>query len=303
MDELIEYIKAKKGKISWSSNFIGSYLDYINEEYIKLKMDTRGEYIYYLYHNNRLPNSICECGSKKKFNSFKNPYRKYCSSKCANNYSMTEEKKKKISIIAKENYNNFSEKKKEMMVAKQKESFKKNWTEEDSKRYSKIMKERHRNLTEEEKEKRAKKISASLKKSLKAKVQRIKRSKLVAAALREYIKSLKDSELKAFKKKLREKNGIKDEERHLFKNYKKLAWYYTNKNLEEIENIELRSMHMHLDHKFSILEGFKQGISPEIIGSNLNLEILEAKINCSKQDKCSITKEVLISSFEKLIGD
>ena len=105
------------------------------------------------------------------------------------------------------------------------------------------------------------------------------------------------------KLKNKERNGIKLEDRESFIKYKKLVWYFTSKNLYKVDNIELRSVYFRLDHKFSILEGFKQKISPEIIGSYINLEIIEAKLNCSKQDKCNITKEEPMSSFEKIIGD
>ena len=44
-----------------------------------------------------------------------------------------------------------------------------------------------------------------------------------------------------------------------------------------------------LDHKFSIIEGFKQNISPEIIGNIVNLEFLTWEENLRKQGNCSIT--------------
>jgi hypothetical protein len=89
-----------------------------------------------------------------------------------------------------------------------------------------------------------------------------------------------------------------------FKKYSKLVWYYTNKELDKLINIEMRSTEFHLDHKYSIKTGFLNGISPEIIGNNINLEIIHYSINCSKGSNCSISKEELLSSFENLkIGD
>ena len=49
-----------------------------------------------------------------------------------------------------------------------------------------------------------------------------------------------------------------------------------------------------LDHKFSITEGFKQNVDPEIIGHYSNLELLPKDDNRSKRIKCSITLEELI---------
>jgi hypothetical protein len=51
-----------------------------------------------------------------------------------------------------------------------------------------------------------------------------------------------------------------------------------------------------LDHKFSITEGFKQNVDPQVIGHYSNLELLPKDDNRSKRIKCSITLEELIQS-------
>jgi transposase len=51
----------------------------------------------------------------------------------------------------------------------------------------------------------------------------------------------------------------------------------------------------HLDHKFSIIEGFKNKVKPEIIGNIKNLEFIPWKENLKKRANCSITLEELIS--------
>ncbi len=51
----------------------------------------------------------------------------------------------------------------------------------------------------------------------------------------------------------------------------------------------------HLDHKFSIIEGFKHNIKPEIIGNIKNLEFIPWKENLKKRANCSITIEELIN--------
>ena len=50
----------------------------------------------------------------------------------------------------------------------------------------------------------------------------------------------------------------------------------------------------HLDHKFSILEAFKDRVSPEIIGNISNLEFIPWEENIKKRTKCSITIKELI---------
>ena len=50
----------------------------------------------------------------------------------------------------------------------------------------------------------------------------------------------------------------------------------------------------HLDHKYSILEGYKNKISPEIIGNIKNLEFIPWEENIKKRTKNSITINELI---------
>lgn len=49
----------------------------------------------------------------------------------------------------------------------------------------------------------------------------------------------------------------------------------------------------HIDHKFSILEGFKNNILPIVISHPFNLQMLKEKENISKDFRCSITKRDL----------
>ena len=49
----------------------------------------------------------------------------------------------------------------------------------------------------------------------------------------------------------------------------------------------------HLDHKFSIVEGFKQKINPLVIGDITNLEFLPWQENIKKRTRCSINKKEL----------
>lgn len=88
-----------------------------------------------------------------------------------------------------------------------------------------------------------------------------------------------------------------------FRKYKSLVNRYTNENLlfygELIENLELRSKHFHLDHKYSIKMGFVNDIDPKIIGSLVNIEIIPSILNCSKKEKCSVTKQQLIKDYKE----
>lgn len=89
------------------------------------------------------------------------------------------------------------------------------------------------------------------------------------------------------------------------------VWYYTNKNFNKFyndinpENFKRGVNTYHLDHKVSILYGFLNGISPEIIAHKCNLEMLYYKDNLQKQANCSLTLEQLnfrIKEFENIKG-
>ena len=53
----------------------------------------------------------------------------------------------------------------------------------------------------------------------------------------------------------------------------------------------------HLDHKYSITEGFKNKVPPKVIGSIYNLEFIPYNVNVSKGTKCSIKLEELYVLF------
>jgi hypothetical protein len=96
---------------------------------------------------------------------------------------------------------------------------------------------------------------------------------------------------------------ISDTEKTESQLYYKKVWKITNsQDLNSLENfnkrgrVDLRDDAHHLDHKFSIYEGFKQNIDPEIIGNINNLEMLPSNINISKGSKCSIDITQIVGS-------
>jgi hypothetical protein len=80
-----------------------------------------------------------------------------------------------------------------------------------------------------------------------------------------------------------------------FKKYRRKVYYWTSKNdLTQLDNHEKRGRFgFHLDHKYSITEGFKNKVPPKVIGSIDNLEFICYTDNLSKGTKCSITLEKL----------
>ena len=55
----------------------------------------------------------------------------------------------------------------------------------------------------------------------------------------------------------------------------------------------------HLDHVFSIKEGFLNDIDPQIIAHVTNLKIIKSFDNCSKGSKCDKTIDQLFEDINK----
>lgn len=87
--------------------------------------------------------------------------------------------------------------------------------------------------------------------------------------------------------------------------YKKEVWSHTNSNdISSLTNHHKRGLAgvegaYHLDHKFSIFQGFVEGIDPKIIGSYKNLECIPWRENVVKQGKCSIDIKELLNENQE----
>jgi hypothetical protein len=85
--------------------------------------------------------------------------------------------------------------------------------------------------------------------------------------------------------------------------YYKAVWEITERTYQKDfssvnPNNLTRGKDWHLDHKFSIAEGFRMNVDPLIIGSTCNLTMLDASSNISKKDNCSITLEELLAAYK-----
>lgn len=86
-----------------------------------------------------------------------------------------------------------------------------------------------------------------------------------------------------------------------FKDYKRKVINITNRQpIDTLLNYDKRGVsgvegNYHLDHKYSILEGYKNNISPEVIGNIKNLKFIPWEENIKKRTKNSITINELIN--------
>jgi hypothetical protein len=90
--------------------------------------------------------------------------------------------------------------------------------------------------------------------------------------------------------------------------YYKEVWKFTRKSMKKkftFEELKQRGNKLgskSLDHVFSIIEGFRLGILPSIIGCAANLELMDCNHNNVKKTKCNITLEELFKKYDEEKG-
>jgi hypothetical protein len=73
---------------------------------------------------------------------------------------------------------------------------------------------------------------------------------------------------------------------------------FTNRNSKDlIENYHIKGIDWHVDHIYSISDGWRNKISPEIIGNYVNLRFIPALENLKKNKKSHITKQELLEKY------
>ncbi len=99
---------------------------------------------------------------------------------------------------------------------------------------------------------------------------------------------------------------LSDDEILMYENYVRQVRALTAKEYRKFKNIinpnnfKIGKKDYHIDHKYSVSEGYKNNVDIRIISSKENLEILYYSINLSKQQRCSITLDELFDKTEYL---
>lgn len=91
-----------------------------------------------------------------------------------------------------------------------------------------------------------------------------------------------------------------EEKQKEYRTYYCECWWHTRRVMSSVPDIERRSRDYHLDHRYSIYDGFNDKIDPRIIGSLVNLRIIPAEINLQKQRHSDITKEDLLYAYHRM---
>lgn len=98
------------------------------------------------------------------------------------------------------------------------------------------------------------------------------------------------------------RNYTKPENKEPFQLYTEQVRNKTNENFKkyfyEITYAKNRNRNFHLDHKYSIKDGFDNNIPIEIISHYKNLQILDGRLNESKGTKSSLTLNELITDIQ-----
>ena len=225
---------------------------------------TKQEY-YYAYQNNLLSPKVCKsCDSNTKFKTFQDGYNIFCSPKCKNNdidkinISNKNIKATKLLRYGDENYCNTSKIKETKLLRYGDE----NYNNADKNKSTCVLRYGVSNIS---------------------KLPEIRKIAMLET------------------RKTREKLGhwIPLDKKKLYDLYKREVYIITNSmNLSILKNIDKRGMAginnaYHLDHKFSILEGFNNNILPYYIGNIINLEMIPWGDNYTKKAKCSILQDEL----------
>lgn len=97
-----------------------------------------------------------------------------------------------------------------------------------------------------------------------------------------------------------------DEEIIKFEKYKKQVraltakTYRMHKSVINPNNLTNNRSNFHIDHKYSIYEGFKNNVDVRVISSKENLQMLSSLDNLKKQTNCSISLDELLSKTNYL---
>jgi hypothetical protein len=114
-------------------------------------------------------------------------------------------------------------------------------------------------------------------------------------------------EAKKKKRKTMEDHGLwaREEDIDSFEIYYRRVRIFTDASIKEkYSQEELNSRgrdcgYKQIDHIFSIIQGFIQGILPMIIGSKSNIRLIDAEENWFKHDKCYIDKYELFRKYDE----
>jgi hypothetical protein len=82
--------------------------------------------------------------------------------------------------------------------------------------------------------------------------------------------------------------------------YKMAVWKETDRSFKKYFVGESRTKDIHLDHIVSITDGWVNKIAPEIIGSRVNLRLIDGITNRKKSNKSDMTIDMLYTKYNEI---
>lgn len=83
-----------------------------------------------------------------------------------------------------------------------------------------------------------------------------------------------------------------------YERYRRDVWAHSNRTYKALWSHISRDCATHLDHIVSIVEGFREGVPPEVMGSEHNLRLIPAKENRQKSYKSTMEVATLLKLFK-----
>ena len=81
--------------------------------------------------------------------------------------------------------------------------------------------------------------------------------------------------------------------------YRRAVWRFSNRTYKKHLSNQKRNRQNHLDHVLSIVEGFKNNVPPEVMGSICNLRIITGQSNRHKSYRSEITVSELLRKYHE----
>lgn len=116
----------------------------------------------------------------------------------------------------------------------------------------------------------------------------------------------KEKSEESIRKMIETKTGMSFEEWQNAKTKYEIYWRevtkFTKRNsVDLIENYQLKGVGWHLDHVYSISDGWRNNVPPRIVGHHVNLRFIPATENLRKNKRSDITKKELIERYHASI--
>ena len=117
-----------------------------------------------------------------------------------------------------------------------------------------------------------------------------------------YDNPLKSPEIAARVRQTNENSGLWQslEQKSEYERYYTQVWKFTKQQMTyKCNTRRLKSRGLSIDHIFSIIDGFEQGIAPVIVGHESNLRVISQSENSSKWRRSHKTLEQLYEDYER----